>query len=107
MEKRVLEDLNLGKALISSDGSPREPAEDPTKSTCRGDSKKIPDKDALRECVDNFGALADTANDGILIVTGDDVFVYANQRIAEITGHNIDTLCQFSFQDLVLPHAPM
>jgi PAS domain S-box-containing protein len=47
-------------------------------------------EDVLRESEENFRALAENANDGILIAAGEEgVGVYANKRAAEITGYSV------------------
>ncbi len=50
-------------------------------------------QDVLRESEENFRALAENANDGILIAAGEEgVNVYANKRAAEITGYSVRRL---------------
>jgi PAS domain S-box-containing protein len=60
-------------------------------------------EEALRESVVNFKALAENANDGILIAAGEGVHVYANKRTAEITGYSIAELLEISLRSLVAP----
>jgi len=60
-------------------------------------------EDSLRESEENFRALAENANDGILISSGEGKHVYANQRAAEITGYSIDELLQTDIKDLTHP----
>jgi PAS domain S-box-containing protein len=60
-------------------------------------------EEQLRESVNNFKAIAENANDGILIATGEGTYVYANLRACEMTKYNIDELMTKSFKDLVLP----
>lgn len=55
------------------------------------------------ESNDNFRALAENANDGILIATGKGEHVYANKRAAEITGFSIQELLEIRMQDLAHP----
>jgi PAS domain S-box-containing protein len=55
----------------------------------------------LRESENNFRAIAENANDGILIATGEGTYVYANRRAGEMTGYNIDELMTKSFKNLV------
>jgi len=52
----------------------------------------------------NFRALADNANDGILITTGSGGdTVYANRKIAEMTGWGVDDLLKKSMRDYIAP----
>jgi|GEM_PF-2705522 len=52
---------------------------------------------------DNFRALAENANDGILIATGKGDHVYANRRASEITGYSLEELLETRMQDLAHP----
>ena len=52
---------------------------------------------------DNFRALAENANDGILVATGQGKHVYANKRAAEITGFRVHELLEAKMQDLAHP----
>lgn len=58
---------------------------------------------ALRESEENFRALAENANDGILIATGRGDHVYANRRGAEVTGYSTQELLKIGFKDLAQP----
>jgi PAS domain S-box-containing protein len=60
-------------------------------------------EEALRESVENFRALAENANDGILIAAGEGVHVYANKRAAEITNYSGDELLEIGLKELVAP----
>jgi PAS domain S-box-containing protein len=60
-------------------------------------------EEALRESERNFRALADNASDGILIGTGEGIHVYANRRVAEITGYDASELVGMGIRDLVHP----
>jgi PAS domain S-box-containing protein len=60
-------------------------------------------ENALKESVENFKALAENANDGILIAVGEGDHVYANRRAAEITGYSIAELVEISLHKLVVP----
>src|SRR3989339_458141 len=52
----------------------------------------------------NFRALADNANDGILITAGSGGdTVYANRRIAEMTGWSVEELLKKSMRDYIAP----
>lgn len=55
---------------------------------------------ALQESERNFRALAETPSDGMLVISGDGAFAYANYRIAEITGYSIEELLQRGIRDL-------
>jgi PAS domain S-box-containing protein len=60
-------------------------------------------EEALRESEENFRALADNANDGIMIAAGKGAHVYANRRMAEITGYSVPELLKTTMADLVHP----
>ena len=55
------------------------------------------------ESEENFRALAENANDGIMIALGDGVCVYANRRATEIMGYSDSELRQKTIKDLVHP----
>ncbi len=57
------------------------------------------------ENTDNFRALAENANDGILVATGEGEHVYANRRASEITGFSIQEILEIRMQDLAHPDA--
>ncbi len=57
----------------------------------------------LRNAEGNFKALAENANDAILILSADGRFLYVNQRAAEISGYSPARLRQMRFGDLVHP----
>ena len=59
-------------------------------------------KEKLIESEQNFRALVENANDGIMIAAGEGgAHVYANKRAAEITGYSVSELLETSIQDLV------
>ena len=61
-------------------------------------------QEALRESEENFQALAENANDGILIAMGEEGWhVYANRRAVEITGYPIEELLKTRIRDLAYP----
>jgi PAS domain S-box-containing protein len=61
-------------------------------------------EEALRDSVENFRALAENANDGILIAAGEEgVSVYANKRATEITGYRVAELLEIGLRELVAP----
>jgi PAS domain S-box-containing protein len=60
-------------------------------------------EEALQESEKNFRALADNANDGIMIAAGKGAHIYANRRMAEITGYSVTELLKTTMADLVHP----
>jgi len=60
-------------------------------------------EEALRESEKNFRTLAENANDGILIAAGEGKNVFANKRLAEITGYSISELLKAAIKDLTHP----
>ena len=66
-------------------------------------TRRVKIEEALRESETNFRAIAENANDGILILNEQATYVYANRRAAQITGYNIDELLTMSYRDLVYP----
>jgi PAS domain S-box-containing protein len=58
---------------------------------------------ALLESEENFRSLAENANDGILIATGEGVHVYVNRKVSEIAGYTIDELLETGITDLAHP----
>jgi PAS domain S-box-containing protein len=60
-------------------------------------------EEALRESEENFRTLAENANDGILIASGAETYVYANKQAAEITGYSISELLKKTIKDLSHP----
>lgn len=57
----------------------------------------------LREREENFRALAENASDGILILSGNGIHLYANQRMAEISGYSVAELLTIGIQQLAPP----
>jgi PAS domain S-box-containing protein len=60
-------------------------------------------QEALRASEENFRALAENANDGILIATGSSSHAYANSRAAEITGYSVEELMRTGIHELGHP----
>ena len=61
-------------------------------------------QEALRQSEENFQALAENANDGILIAIGEEGWhVYANRRAVEITGYPVQELLKTRIRDLAHP----
>ena len=60
-------------------------------------------QEALRESMNNFRTLAETACDGMLVIVGTGTYAYANQRIAELTCYSIQELYQLGIRDLAHP----
>ena len=56
---------------------------------------------ALTESKNNFRAIAENSNDGILIASTNGNYVYANGRASEITGYSNKLLLNMSLRDLV------
>lgn len=55
------------------------------------------------EIGENFRALVENANDGIVIAVGAEGHVYANRKAAAITGYSIEELLVTSFKTLIVP----
>ena len=66
-------------------------------------SRRVQMEASLRESENSFRALADNANDGILIALGNGDLVYMNQRMGEISGYKISELRRLKLSDLVHP----
>ena len=60
-------------------------------------------EEALRESEENFKALAENANDGILIAVGEGTHVYANSRASEITGYSTAELLEITLHEFTAP----
>lgn len=60
-------------------------------------------EEALRESENNFRALAENVNDGILIAIDDGVHVFANKKASEITGYTTSKLLGATIKDLAHP----
>ncbi|QTA92142.1 PAS domain S-box protein [Desulfonema magnum] len=58
---------------------------------------------ALRESEKNFRALAENANDGILIAVSKTRHVYVNKRLSQITGYSTSELLKIDIRKLVSP----
>lgn len=65
--------------------------------------KKI--EKALRESEESFRALAENANDGILIAVEKGRNIYANKRLSDMTGYGMEELLKMSIADLAHPDA--
>ncbi|MCX6701563.1 MAG: PAS domain S-box protein, partial [Methanomicrobiales archaeon] len=59
--------------------------------------------DALRESEGTFKALAENANDGILVAVTEEAHTYANRRVCEMLGYSVTELQKSSIKDLVVP----
>ena len=66
-------------------------------------SERVKIETALRESETNFKAIAENANDGILIAILHGEYVYANRRASEITGYSLSELLTMSYRDLAHP----
>ncbi|MCX6683699.1 MAG: PAS domain S-box protein, partial [Methanoregula sp.] len=60
-------------------------------------------EEELRESMESFKALAENANDGILIAAAGGAHMYANRRAGEITGYSVAELLKTSIKDLAAP----
>ncbi|MFZ3063063.1 MAG: PAS domain S-box protein [Actinomycetota bacterium] len=60
-------------------------------------------EDTLKQSTKNFEALAENANDGIIIAAGKGTFVFANKRMAKMTGYRVGELIGLSIKDLLHP----
>jgi len=60
-------------------------------------------EEALRESEETFKALAENANDGILVAIDVGLLAYANKMASEITGYSVAELLKSSIKDLVHP----
>ncbi|MBP7460448.1 MAG: PAS domain S-box protein [Candidatus Delongbacteria bacterium] len=58
-------------------------------------------KDALRESEQNFRAVTENANDGIIVYLENDLHVFANQRAVEITGYTIEEMSSIGIKNYV------
>jgi PAS domain S-box-containing protein len=63
--------------------------------------KQVEEK--LRESEGNFRALAENSMDGILVVMGEGVYVYANNRAAEMLGYSIAELHNTCMKEVAHP----
>lgn len=57
----------------------------------------------LKENLESFRAVAANANDGVIIAAGKGTFVYANKRMAKMTGYCVDELIGLGIKDLLHP----
>ena len=55
----------------------------------------------LRDSENNFRAMAQSARDGILLVAGEGVNVYANKGFAQISGYTVSELLKIGIKELV------
>jgi PAS domain S-box-containing protein len=60
-------------------------------------------KEKLVESEQNFRAISENANEGILIAAGEGLHVFANERAAEITGYSVSELLESTIKDLAHP----
>ena len=92
------------KVSISHEKKARKKSSDMERRDLKRSSSENPFAESTLGAGDeNFRALADNANDGILIASGEGVHVYANKRASEITGYTIDELLKIRIEDLAHP----
>jgi PAS domain S-box-containing protein len=65
------------------------------------DIKRV--EEALQESEKTFRALAENANDGILVAVAGGTHAFANQRAGEISGYGVAELLKTSIRDLAAP----
>ncbi len=75
-------------------------AEDEVGQLSRGYNRMV---ESLRNAEGNFKALAENANDAILLLSRDGRIVYANGRAAETSGYSPAALRNRHFRDFILP----
>ena len=66
------------------------------------ETRKLVEK-TLKESVENFRALAENANEGILIAVGEGTHVYANNRALEITGYGLAEFLKIDLRRFTAP----
>jgi PAS domain S-box-containing protein len=66
-------------------------------------TERVRAHEALRQREENFRALADNANDGIVIANRQGVLEYANSRAGEIIGRGTEGLLGMTLKDLAHP----
>ncbi len=59
---------------------------------------------ALQQSKRSFEALAENANDGIIVAGNNGDFLYANRNASEITGYSVDELCKIGTKELAHPN---
>jgi PAS domain S-box-containing protein len=64
---------------------------------------RVQTENALRESENNFKAIAENANDGILITLADGREAYVNRHVCELAGYSESELHQIGFYGLVHP----
>jgi len=60
-------------------------------------------EERLHESEQNFRALSENANEGILIATGKGAHVYANEQAAKLTGYSVAELLGMNMKELASP----
>ena len=61
-------------------------------------------EEALKQSERSFAALAENANDGIIVAGNNGAFLYANRNASEITGYSVDELCKIGTKELAHPN---
>jgi PAS domain S-box-containing protein len=67
-------------------------------------TERVKIENALKESENNFRAIAENANDGILIAVDDGNYVYGNSCASKITGYTNTRLMNLNFKDLAHPN---
>lgn len=63
--------------------------------------KKAEEK--VKESEENFRAISENANDGLLILSGKQNLVFANKKLSEMLGHTIPELLKMQIKHIVAP----
>lgn len=66
-------------------------------------TERVKARETIMERETNFRAIAENANDGILITTGDGNIAYVNEKVIEMTGFSADDLVGHGYQMLLPP----
>ena len=57
-------------------------------------------EESLRISENDFRAMAENANNGFILATGEGVHVYANEKFAQISGYSVAELLKIGFREL-------
>lgn len=70
-------------------------------SIVRDITYQVKTEKALKDSEKNFRALAENANDGIMIAVEEGNHIYANKRAADITGYSVKELLTMNIENLI------